>query len=209
MFLTIGHSNIDFTDFTAALAAARVDVLIDVRSHPTSRHPQFRREFLQDMLGEHYEWWPSLGGWTEKHMPYAEQMLAYGVDVAAYSGGKFPKQRIGATRAEKTGWANQGLHDYQFFMMLPEFQDALTTLLERSESQRIAIMCAEALFWKCHRSMIADNATYWGHPVYHVIYRFRKIKQPRCVVNLVNHAEHYARRIEAYHPDVLAAWFLP
>lgn len=208
MLYTIGHSNISADDFVSALDTANAHTVIDIRSHPTSRYEQFRLENMQKQLGLRYEWWPSLGGWTDKHIGHANKLLEYDVDVAAYSGGKFPKHRIGSRRKEEKGWESTGLHDYQFFMMLDEFNQALDTLISRAAFENLTIMCAEALWWKCHRSMVADAVLWRGGEVYHIMYRFRKTLLPRCITTTTNHADHYSERIGAYHGDVLEAWKL-
>jgi hypothetical protein len=213
MIFTIGHSTHSIDEF---LTAARgLDLIIDVRSHPTSRWEQHRKENLQNWLPQHgiaYEWWPSLGGWTKKHYkPHAAAMFDVDVDLAVYSKGAFPKQRIGRDRPERCdpdrpAWTNQGLYDYAWYTALPEFQDGVSALIERfgsSRTESAAIMCCEALWWKCHRSMIADclyfRGTWCGHlppkPP-------KRPTTPRWKV----HADAIGNRIERYPAPVIETW---
>lgn len=210
---TIGHSTHDIPDF---LAAARgLDVIIDVRSHPTSRWEQHRKENLEQWLPEHgidYEWWPELGGWTQRHYEqHHEAMREEGVDLAVYSKGAFPKQRIGRTRPthcdpNNPAWTNQGLYDYAWYTALPEFLSGVDKLIERfdgKDAPRAAIMCCEALWWKCHRSMIADNLYYRGIWAGHLPPKPPKRETtPRWKV----HADAIGNRIERYPSGVLEIW---
>lgn len=101
---TIGHSTLDKEAFLKLVGP--VTTVIDVRSHPTSRWEQFRKEELERWLpdaGVGYEWWPELGGWTKRHLGLADAMETHLVDVRAYARGKFPKQRIGRDFNPGTG----------------------------------------------------------------------------------------------------------
>src|SRR4051812_33767747 len=115
MIYTIGHSNLSADDFRAALDAAGVDVVIDTRSHPTSRWEQFRRDQLEVWLKGRYEWWPGLGGWAARHAALKDGLRKVGVDLEPYLHGQFPRQRIAANRegGGDSAWLSAGLHDYQ------------------------------------------------------------------------------------------------
>ncbi|MFA5203027.1 MAG: DUF488 domain-containing protein [Lentisphaeria bacterium] len=209
MIYTIGHSTMSSEDFVKI--AAPLKTVIDIRSHPTSRWEQFRKEEMQRWLqnaGIGYEWWPSLGGWSEKHadlIPKFEPLL---VDVAAYVRGKFPKQRIakGTKCPEpseniqeslpgiRPAWTNQGLYDYSWFMSLPEFIQGAEELIQRGESEDIGIMCCEVLWWKCHRSMVADYVVFRKHEVFHL--------QPK----LSSHTKAIGNRLDRYDPRIIEAW---
>lgn len=210
MIFTIGHSTHTQQEF---LAAARgIDRIIDVRSHPTSRWEQHRKQNLEIWLPEAgiaYEWMPSLGGWTARHFEqYADAMGQVGVDLAVYSNGTFPKQRIGADRPDSESgfaWTNQGLYDYAWYMATDEFLDGADDLIARfgASDEHVAIMCAEALWWKCHRSMVADylhfRRIFVGHlppkpPVRETTPRWKA------------HADAIGTRLLRYPPDVPAAW---
>jgi uncharacterized protein (DUF488 family) len=201
MIFTFGHSTLAAADGADLLRRHGIDVLIDIRSHPTSRWEQWWRENLECWVpaaGIRYEWWPSLGGWDERHFgPYAAVMRERDVDLAVYSRGKFPKQRIGRDRGKPDGtsWTNQGLWDYQWFMTIPEFLRGAERLIREYADpldQNCAIMCCEALWWKCHRSMVSDFLTTRGVDALHV--------QPKMTVH------PGASRLTRYHPDVIKAW---
>lgn len=185
MIATFGHSTLDKDAAIRALDAGGVDVLIDVRSHPTSRFTQWRRDALARWMADLtqgsivYQWWPELGGWDVRHYGDAglrDFMLDQGVDLAAYSGGAFPKQRIAAGRYTTTHgsgpeWTNQGLYDYAWFTSTGEFNKGLDRLVEMFGDRHqptAAIMCAEAVPWRCHRSMIADILAARGVEVRHL-----------------------------------------
>lgn len=199
MLYSVGHSTLDETSFASLIEP--LDVIIDVRSHPTSKWPQFRKEHLETWLprvGKKYEWEPGLGGWTEKHLPLTEQFK--NVDIPVYAKGKFPKQRIGKTLAEtplldqKPSWTNVGLLDYSYFMMLPEFQEAAKRVIERGGTENLGLMCCELLWWKCHRSMIADFIVWAGSDIIHL--------QPK----LTYHSKCIGNRLERYEPEVISSW---
>lgn len=202
MIFTIGHSNVDEMAFLAVAERGHVETVVDVRSHPGSnRCPQFNQEIMKGWLakaGLGYAWEPRLGGWTKEYMKHAEDMAQVGVNVASYSHGAFPKHRIGVARPEvpkdRPSWTNQGLYDYSWFTSLDSFHDAIADLIIRSQTEVIAIMCAEALWWKCHRSMVADVLTWRGEEVIHL--------QPK----LTSHRAALGNRIERYDPRIVARW---
>ena len=163
--LTAGHSTHEPDAFLRLVRPA--EVVIDVRSHRTSKWPWFHAEPFQRFVeesGRGYEWEPGLGGWDVRHATdddLRERMAEVGVDLRAYARGVFPKQRIGRQVAAgepveegKPTWTNRGLLDYAWFTVQPEFREAAARLAARTD--RVVIICAEALWWKCHRSMIAD-----------------------------------------------------
>jgi len=128
---TIGHSTRPIDEFLELLAAHRVQRLIDVRKIPQSRHnPQFGRDQLSSSLeqvGIHYTHMPGLGG--------------------------LRRPRKDSTN---TGWRNASFRGYADYMQTPEFEDSLARCIELATDQRVALMCAEAVPWRCHRSLIAD-----------------------------------------------------
>ena len=115
----------------ALLAAYRIESLMDVRTVPRSRHnPQFNGDAL------------------------AESLAAAGVDYV-------PMQALGGLRRPhkdsiNTGWRNTSFRGYADYMQTDAFKDALGTLIELGREKRVAIMCAEAVPWRCHRSLVAD-----------------------------------------------------
>lgn len=209
---TAGHSNISQSDFVNLITG--VDVLVDIRSHPGSKWPQFQHENLGAYLpssGIRYEWWPDLGGWTSKHLDVADEFTKFGVNVRAYSGQKFPKGQIAQdiTRdSTKPYWNNRGLYEYSFFMMLPEFMQGCKELLRRSQSETLCIMCCEALPWKCHRSMVADYLLWKGEDCLHAMPRWRQKNKVRFVAGakLTPHSKMLGNRLERYDPAIREAW---
>ena len=128
---TIGHSTRPIAKFIELLQAHGVQRLIDVRKIPQSRHnPQFGREQLAASLleaGIHYTHMPGLGG--------------------------LRRPRKDSTN---TGWRNASFRGYTDYMQTPEFEENLNSSIALAAQEPIALMCAEAVPWRCHRSLIAD-----------------------------------------------------
>lgn len=199
---TFGHSTLSYNEADELLAD--VDLLVDVRSHPGSKaQPQWNKEAVEGNYP--YLWLPGLGGWSEKvALISQERELAEsrGVNVEGYLGGYFPKGQIAKkfkTRpALSTGdpeapyWNSGGLYEYQFWMTTEAFRKDIEILLGRKGV--CAIFCAEAVWWRCHRSMIADALEWQGIPVYHF--------QPR----FTRHLEAIGNRWERYEPEVTSTW---
>lgn len=143
---TIGHSTLSMEEFIGALRAHSVELLVDVRTIPRSRHnPQFNIETLPEKLrraGIGYVHMKGLGGLR-----------------------KAQKDSI------NTGWRNASFRGFADYMQTDEFEESLEELIKMSEEKDIAIMCAEALPWRCHRSLIADALTVRKKKVEHVIGR--------------------------------------
>jgi hypothetical protein len=129
--LTIGHSTRPIAEFVRLLRAHAVTRLIDVRTVPRSRHnPQFSRDILPAALraaGISYLHRPALGG-LRRPMP----------------------------DSPNTGWRNLSFRGYADHMQTSAFHSAVTELIELARGDRLALMCAEAVPWRCHRSLIAD-----------------------------------------------------
>ncbi len=134
---TIGHSTRPLAAFIALLAAHAVERLIDVRTVPRSRHnPQFNGDTLPAALeaaGIGYAHVAGLGGFRHTH----------------------PGSLNG-------GWRNVSFRGYADYMQSPEFAENLGRLIEQASHERIALMCAEAVPWRCHRSLIADALVVHG-----------------------------------------------
>lgn len=198
MLMSIGHSTHTAEKFVHLLKNGEVEVLVDVRSHPTSRWEQHRKEAYEEYLPKSriaYLWMPELGGWTAKHMDRAKHFAALGVNIASYSGGKFPKHHIAIDKpdAQTPTWTNQGLFDYSWFTTLPEFQKGLNDLIELSVRVNVAMCCAEGMWWKCHRSMIADNVVFRGGDVRHLPGR-------------KTHGQTLGDRLTRYDPRIIDIW---
>jgi uncharacterized protein (DUF488 family) len=144
MIFTVGHSNHAIEKFLAILQAHQIEQLIDVRTIPKSRHnPQFNRESLTVFLPEHniaYHHLPGLGGLRKPR-----------------------KDSI------NLGWQNASFRGYADYMQTPEFAENLRELIEIANDRRSAIMCAEAVPWRCHRSLIADALTARGVEVENIL----------------------------------------
>jgi uncharacterized protein (DUF488 family) len=129
--LTIGHSTHSLDELTYMLKAHNVGRIVDVRSVPRSRHvPHFNRETLASKLrarGIRYVHLKSLGG-----------------------------RRHPDKNSVNTGWRNSSFRGYADYMATPQFRQGLERLLRLARTHRSAIMCAEAVPWRCHRSLIAD-----------------------------------------------------
>jgi uncharacterized protein (DUF488 family) len=128
---TIGHSTRPIDEFLEMLQAHGIRRLVDVRTIPRSAHnPQFNREDLARALHSsrlHYRHVPGLGGLRH---PRRDSI--------------------------NTGWRNASFRGYADYMQTPEFTENLETLIELGRQETTAVMCAEAVPWRCHRSLIAD-----------------------------------------------------
>jgi uncharacterized protein (DUF488 family) len=142
--LTVGHSNRPIGEFLDLLTAHGVKLLVDVRTVPKSRYnPQFNRETLPGSVAEigiAYMHLPGLGGLRKPR----------------------PDSR-------NTGWRNLSFRGYADFMQTPEFDQKLAQLMDFTSERRTAIMCAEAVPWRCHRSLIADALTARGVEIFHIL----------------------------------------
>jgi uncharacterized protein (DUF488 family) len=128
---TVGHATRSTEDFVALLKAHGIQLLVDVRTVPRSRHnPQFNRDTLPDTL-------QSAG-------------IAY-LHLAELGGLRKPR-----SDSTNTGWRNLSFRGYADYMQTPEFENGLARLIDEARKYRTAIMCAEAVPWRCHRSLIAD-----------------------------------------------------
>jgi uncharacterized protein (DUF488 family) len=142
--LTVGHSNRPLEEFLRLLRAHGVTLVADVRKMPRSRgNPQFNRDTLPQALraaGIGYVHLPGLGGLRRRE-----------------------------PNSPNTGWQNASFQGYADYMQTPEFERSLQELLDRARGRRPALMCAEALPWRCHRSLIADALTVRGVAVEHIL----------------------------------------
>jgi uncharacterized protein (DUF488 family) len=140
IIFTVGHSTRSIDQLVKILRAHGVERLIDVRSIPRSRHnPQFNRETLSRALHNRrlgYRHMKSLGG-----------------------------LRHSRPDSINTGWQNASFRGFADYMQTPLFEDALDRLIELAEQKPTVIMCAEAVPWRCHRSLIADALTARGYKV--------------------------------------------
>ena len=142
---TVGHSTRSLDELIRILHTSNVSILADVRSYPKSRtNPQFNSDAIADVLPQHgveYVWLQKLGG-----------------------------RREGLGRKSKnTCWKNQSFRNYADYMETQTFLEGFADLTNLIRKGTVAIMCAEALYWRCHRSMISDFAKSRGFRVVHLI----------------------------------------
>jgi uncharacterized protein (DUF488 family) len=144
MIYTIGHSTRTLEDFLALLHSHNISLLIDVRSVPRSWHnPQYNLDALPAAL--------ELAGISHLHLP-------------SLGGLRRPeKQSI------NTAWKNNSFRGFADYMQKPGFAAGIEELIEYSSQHTAAIMCAEAVPWKCHRSMISDALCARKIPVRHIM----------------------------------------
>jgi len=150
-FYTVGHSNRSLEELTGILADAGIELLADVRKVPGSRaHPQFDEDALAASLpraGIRYERLAALGG----RRSAAREM---------------PRELNGF-------WENRSFHNYADYASSDEFRHGLDRLLEWGRDLRVAVMCSEAVWWRCHRRIIADHLLARGEEVLHLMGRGR------------------------------------
>lgn len=143
---TVGHSTLPAERFLARLDAHSIEQVADVRRYPASRrHPQFNRETLATFLdarGKKYRWFENLGG------------------------------RRGGVPAEESlnrGLANDDFRHYADYMLTAEFDSAFAALVAWLSEGRTALMCAEVLWWRCHRRLLSDRLVAAGGEVVHIM----------------------------------------
>jgi uncharacterized protein (DUF488 family) len=141
---TIGHSTRTLEEFLGLLAGYRIEAIADVRRFPGSRrYPHFASDALATTLPAHgiaYQWIPKLGG-----------------------------RRKAQPGSPNTAWRNASFQGYADYTATAEFAEGLAELLKLAASKRTALMCAEAVWWRCHRSIIADVLKLRGIEVIHII----------------------------------------
>ena len=180
MIYTVGHSTLTQNEFAALLAGASVTRLWDVRSYPSSHWDWFRRERMETWLAEagvEYRWVPALGGRR---------------GARRTGGGR--TMRGAAQEPLPLAWHEEGFVNYQWHMVTEEFFAAADELAELGGRDDVGVMCAEGVWWRCHRSMIADYLVVAGSEVIHL--------QPQ----LTGHSQAIGDRLGRYDPEVLAAW---
>lgn len=141
---TIGHSTRGADEFIRLLSAHGITGLADVRTIPRSRrHPHFAREALEALLPAH--------GMTYRHF-------------SALGGLRKPRKD-----SPNGGWRHQSFRGYADHMLTREFQEAIDTLLTFATDYVVAVMCAEAKWWQCHRQLIADALVARGIELRHIL----------------------------------------
>jgi uncharacterized protein (DUF488 family) len=141
---TIGHSTRSLENLIQALQAHKIDTLVDIRAFPMSRRlPQFNRESLAASLGEagiRYVWMKALGGYRKKLR------------------GDSPNIAL----------RNDSFRNYADYMLTGEFEAAVAELVSLAEKSLTAYMCAERVYFRCHRMLVSDWLVMQGHEVMHI-----------------------------------------
>ena len=140
---TIGHSTRSWDDFVAVLKAHGIEAIADVRRFPGSRkHPQFGADAMARALpkaGIKYRHFPSLGG-----------------------------RRPARADSPNTAWRNASFRGYADYMASEEYRGAEQSLKDLAGKRRTAMLCAESVWWRCHRALISDNLKTQGYEVLHI-----------------------------------------
>ena len=146
-FYTIGHGTRPVGEFVDLLRSVDVTLLADVRTVPRSRtNPQYNRDVLPHSLeafGIGYEHMAALGGLRGRVREVAPNVNAF--------------------------WENDSFHNYADYALSDEFRDGLAHLRELGHARRCAIMCAETVWWRCHRRIITDYLLAAGESVFHIL----------------------------------------
>ncbi len=141
---TIGHSTRPIAEFIALLESNRITQLVDIRTVPRSRHnPQFEQDALAAALAR----------------------AGVGYHYLKQLGGLRPRRK----ESTNLGWRNQSFRNYADYMQTEDFRQGMDTLLEIAQHRPTAIMCAEAVPWRCHRSLVADALLVRGVTVLDII----------------------------------------
>ena len=141
---TIGHSTRTLDELVSALQAHGIETLVDIRAFPMSRRlPHFNRESLESELPKHgirYVWMKSLGGYRKAARPDSPH----------------------------TALRSASFRNYADYTLTPEFEKAMDELLEIARQSRTAYMCAERVYFRCHRMIVSDWLVAHGHEVLHI-----------------------------------------
>lgn len=141
---TIGHSTRTMEDLIRALRAHGIQTLVDIRAFPASRRlPHFNREALERSIpaaGVRYVWMKGLGGYRRKSRE----------------------------ASPNTGLRNASFRNYADYMLTPEFEESIETLLHWAENSPTVYMCAERVWFQCHRMLVSDWLVAHGHTVLHI-----------------------------------------
>ena len=142
---TIGHSTRTIDEMIDLLIAHQIDMLVDIRSFPMSRRlPHFNRENMERSLAEaeiEYLWMKDLGGRRKRELKDSPNI---------------------ALRSD-------AFRNYADYMLTPPFREAIDKLLQLAAARRVAIMCAEALYFRCHRMLVSDFLAAHGNEVLHIL----------------------------------------
>jgi len=146
-FFTVGHSNRSFEEFVELLASAEIGLVADIRKFPKSRaNPQFNEDTLAESL--------------------AGREISY--ELMTVLGGR--RGFVKTMSPDVNGlWRNLSFHNYADYALSAEFSAGLRHLIEQGRKQRCSIMCSEAVWWRCHRRIVADYLIANGETVFHIM----------------------------------------
>lgn len=145
-FFTIGHSNRSLEEFVDLLGSADIGLVADIRTVPRSRaNPQFNRDTLPEALPDQisYEYLADLGGLRGKARTVAPDVNGF--------------------------WTNESFHNYADYALSERFRSGFARLVELGRERRTAMMCAEAVWWRCHRRIVSDYLIARGETVFHIM----------------------------------------
>ncbi len=146
-FYTIGHSTRSIEEFVALLQAAEVTLVVDIRTIPKSRtNPQYNEDVLPGHLAPfkiEYVRIEDLGGLRSKSKEVEPVLNGF--------------------------WNNQSFHNYADYALTQPFLDGLAQLIQLGRQQRCAVMCSEAVWWRCHRRIVADHLLARDESVFHLM----------------------------------------
>lgn len=144
---TVGHSTRTIEAFVELLRAGQVDMVVDIRSIPRSRtNPQYNLDVLPELLS----------GWQIGHTQIREL-------------GGLRKKSPDVSPRVNAFWQNQSFHNYADYALSDEFERGFGVLADLSRTRRCAIMCSEAVWWRCHRRIVADYLLLRGRSVQHLM----------------------------------------
>jgi uncharacterized protein (DUF488 family) len=146
-FFTIGHSNRSLEEFVALLSGADIGLVADIRTIPrSSANPQFNEDTLPEAL-------------AARHISYEH--------MAALGGLRGKAETI--SRDVNGFWTNESFHNYADYALSQHFRAGLDDLIEQGRKLRCATMCSEAVWWRCHRRIVADHLLARGETVFHIM----------------------------------------
>ena len=150
---TIGHSTRTEEEFISILQSFKIELLVDIRSYPGSkRYPHFNKENLQKVLPAHkinYQHFAELGG-----------------------------RRKTSKDSKNTAWKNDAFRGYADYMETEDFKKGILKLEEVAAKYKTAFMCSEAVWWRCHRSMVSDYLKWKGWQVMHIMAKNKSEDHP-------------------------------
>jgi len=156
-FFTIGHSNRSLEEFVELLRGTQIELVADIRRIPRSRtNPQFNEDTLPGALAGfdiRYEHMAALGGLRGKTRASPRDINGF--------------------------WTNESFHNYADYALTAPFRAGLEHLLDEGRNRRCAVMCSEAVWWRCHRRIVADYLIAGGETVFHIMQEGRL--EPVCL----------------------------